>query len=214
MGHAYLLLLGAWSSVNRIEAFLLKEDKHLASTDSSSLTSSVAEEKSEKEEFVVHCQNASIGIRSLDKTFLRNVSMKLGRNSLTVIAGSVASGKSSLLLGLLQEYDILAGSVTRSVSNDKIAFASQDNYLQPTRTIRDNILFGCLYDRKRFSDVIKACALVEDLATRHNGDLSLASDLSGGQRSRISLARCLYSNAELVILDVSLILLTLLPERN
>ena len=64
------------------------------------------------------------------------------------------------------------------------------------RGYRDNIVFGRPFDSTRYGDVLHACALVQDVRAMRRGDMTHAGDrgssLSGGQRTRIALARALY----------------------
>jgi ABC-type multidrug transport system fused ATPase/permease subunit len=70
-------------------------------------------------------------------------------------------------------------------------------------TIRDNILFGEDYDEARYADVVRLCGLTRDLMVMSNGDQSVISDLnlSSGQRQRLSLARCIYNNPDIILLE-------------
>ena len=72
-------------------------------------------------------------------------------------------------------------------------------------TVRDNILFGSGYDEKRFADVVDACCLASDLEMLANGDLTEIGErgvnLSGGQKQRVNLARALYSDKDVYLLD-------------
>ncbi|KAJ3042390.1 hypothetical protein HDV00_007346 [Rhizophlyctis rosea] len=74
-----------------------------------------------------------------------------------------------------------------------VAFAAQTPWLV-NATIRDNILFGNVWDEERYHRVVEACALVRDFET-------LGVNMSGGQKARVSLARAAYSSASTVILD-------------
>lgn len=71
-------------------------------------------------------------------------------------------------------------------------------------TIRENILFGETYRPRRYEKVLVACALKEDLRCLPDGDLTEIGtnsiNLSGGQKSRITIARALYSSANVVIM--------------
>ena len=72
-------------------------------------------------------------------------------------------------------------------------------------SIRDNILFGLPYDEDRYNKVIRACALVRDLEILEHGDKTEVGEkgitVSGGQKQRIALARAVYSQAEIIIMD-------------
>ena len=71
--------------------------------------------------------------------------------------------------------------------------------------MRDNILFGAEYDKERFSNVVEVCCLASDLEMLANGDLTEIGErgvnLSGGQKQRVNLARALYSDKDLYLLD-------------
>ena len=71
--------------------------------------------------------------------------------------------------------------------------------------MRDNILFGAPYDAERFARVVEACQLLPDLKQLRYGELTPIGDkgvaLSGGQRARVALARAVYSDAQVYLLD-------------
>ena len=92
----------------------------------------------------------------------------------------------------------------RITINGTIAYASQTPWIM-SDTIRNNILFGKEYDRQKYAKVIKYASLSRDLDLFQHRDLEVigkrGSTLSGGQRARVSLARALYSDADIYILD-------------
>jgi len=89
---------------------------------------------------------------------------------LTVIAGPVGSGKSSFLLGLLEEMRLLNGERFLP-RGDGVAYVAQTAWLQ-SLTIKDNILFGSPYEEKRYNAVLAACGLSEDIEKLDAGDLT------------------------------------------
>ncbi len=93
------------------------------------------------------------------------------------------------------------------VDDCKIALSPQYAWIQ-NATIKDNILFGNEYNEIFYNEVLDACALRDDLNILPAGDLTEIGEkginLSGGQRQRISLARCVYSRAEIYLLDDTL----------
>ncbi|XP_055837482.1 multidrug resistance-associated protein 1-like [Episyrphus balteatus] len=132
---------------------------------------------------------------------LRDINMEVKKGSLVAVVGTVGTGKSSLISALLGEMDKLKGRVN---TIGTIAYVPQQAWMQ-NATLRDNILFGKPYDRKRYESVIQACALKSDIEMLSAGDQTEIGEkginLSGGQKQRISLARAVYNNADLYLLD-------------
>lgn len=144
---------------------------------------------------------------------LTNIQVEFHNNGLNVICGPSGSGKSSLLLALLGEMDLLRGRVhlpvaQQSMNNDSLtsnaAYCPQEPWIM-NQPIRANILFGLPLQNHRYKMVFDAVDLNRDLAKLENGDLAIAGErgsrLSGGQKQRIALARALYSPASLLLLD-------------
>ena len=137
-----------------------------------------------------------------DATLLTNISIKVSSKKLVIITGPVGSGKSSLLSSILHgELLISDGSIKHS---GNIAYVSDTPWVFPG-TIRENILFGLAYDEEWYSQTIKACQLEKDFKRFPDQDLSHIGEhgatLSGGQRTRIALARAVYSRADIYLLD-------------
>ncbi|CAK1599798.1 unnamed protein product [Parnassius mnemosyne] len=132
---------------------------------------------------------------------LKNISVRIRKGKLCAIIGAVGSGKSSFLQLLLKELPAATGSV--SVFG-KISYACQEAWLFPS-TVRENILFGMPYDKEKYNEVCKACALEKDFKQFPYGDQTLVGErgvsLSGGQRARINLARAVYREADIYLLD-------------
>ncbi|KAF9956193.1 hypothetical protein BGZ72_002945 [Mortierella alpina] len=132
---------------------------------------------------------------------LHNVSFTIQRGSLTAVLGRVGEGKSSLVGALLGEMYKYSGSVRAFGS---LAFVAQSAWIL-NDTVRNNILFGHKYDKERYLQVIRACALAPDLKMLVNGDKTLIGEkgvnLSGGQKQRISIARAVYADADVYIFD-------------
>ena len=132
---------------------------------------------------------------------LRHLQLSAGAGELLAVVGPVGCGKTTLLSALTGELSPLRGVVSLRGS---VAYAAQRPFIL-SDTVRANILFGRPLDEARYAAVLDACALRPDLAALPNGDLTHIGDkglsLSGGQRSRVSLARAAYSGAEIVIMD-------------
>ncbi|KAJ1555981.1 hypothetical protein HK405_009435, partial [Cladochytrium tenue] len=139
---------------------------------------------------------------------LSNLNLAFKLSGLNVVCGPTGSGKSSLCLALLGEMKTIEGkALLGRASGGKlptVAYVAQTAWLL-NATIRDNIILGSEYDPVRYSQVVEACALVRDFQTLEGGDLTEIGEkgvnVSGGQKQRISLARAVYSNANIVILD-------------
>lgn len=129
-----------------------------------------------------------------------NISIKAGQ--LAGIIGSVGSGKSSLLLAILGEMKLTSGDIRVKGS---LSYAAQSSWIFAD-TIRANIVLGNKFDTERYTRVIHACCLDIDFKTfGEAGDLTVIGDkgvnLSGGQKARVSLARALYVDADIYLLD-------------
>nr|UMW71136.1 ABC transporter subfamily C2 [Spodoptera frugiperda] len=132
---------------------------------------------------------------------LKNISLRVRKNKLCAVIGPVGSGKTSLLQLLLRELPVTSGNLSISGT---VSYASQEPWLFPA-TVRENILFGLEYNVAKYKEVCKVCSLLPDFKQFPYGDLSLVGErgvsLSGGQRARINLARAVYREADIYLLD-------------
>nr|AJD79132.1 ABCC3 [Pectinophora gossypiella] len=132
---------------------------------------------------------------------LKNLSLRIRKGRLCAVIGAVGSGKSSLLQLLLKELPAMSGSVS---VHGKVSYACQEAWLFPS-TVRENILFGQPYDAEKYKKVCRTCALEKDFKQFPYGDQTLVGErgvsLSGGQRARINLARAVYREADIYLLD-------------
>lgn len=137
---------------------------------------------------------------------LHDLNLTFPTGELSIISGRTGAGKSLLLAAILGEVDLLDGHIQAPsiADNLPVAYVSQTPWLQST-TIKDNILFGHIFNKKRYNAVLAACALLPDLATMADGDQTQIGlkgvKLSGGQRARLAFARALYSPAQLLVID-------------
>ncbi|QCE02235.1 ATP-binding cassette [Vigna unguiculata] len=132
---------------------------------------------------------------------LREVKLEIKWGQKIAVCGPVGAGKSSLLYAVLGEIPKISGTVN---VGGTIAYVSQTSWIQ-SGTVRDNILFGKPMDKTRYENVTKVCALDMDINDFSHGDLTEIGqrgiNMSGGQRQRIQLARAVYNDADIYLLD-------------
>ncbi|KAF2882882.1 hypothetical protein ILUMI_23292 [Ignelater luminosus] len=178
-------------AIKRIEQFMLYEEKEdIIPVTNAKSTVAIA----------LNNITAKWNPNSVDDA-LTNLNVMIEKGKLIGVIGTVGSGKSSLLQTILGELHIINGNLE---VNGKLSYASQEPWVFAA-TIRQNIIFGQNYDPKRYNDVIQVCAFEKDLKQFPDGDLSIVGDrgasLSGGQKARINLARAIYREADVYLLD-------------
>ncbi|XP_042311067.1 ATP-binding cassette sub-family C member 3 isoform X5 [Sceloporus undulatus] len=132
---------------------------------------------------------------------LKDINWLIPNGSLVAVVGHVGCGKSSLVSALLGEMEKLHGEVAVKGS---VAYVPQLAWIQ-NATLKDNILFGQPHNEQKYQMVVEACALKQDLEMLPGGDQTEIGEkginLSGGQRQRVSLARAVFSDADVYLLD-------------
>lgn len=141
---------------------------------------------------------SQLGINSIGVEYLTT---KIEPGKLCVIIGAVGSGKSSFLQILLGELEMDSGALE---INGGLSYASQEAWLFEG-SIKNNIVFVEEYDEKRYNEVVRVCALERDFELLPNGDETVVGErgisLSGGQKARVNLARAVYKNCDIYLLD-------------
>lgn len=131
---------------------------------------------------------------------LRDINLDVKTGQFVVITGSIGSGKTSLLSAISGVMKCNSGSITINGS----LLSAGASWIQNS-TIRENILFGSNYDKEKYEAVIYACSLQSDLDILPGGDLTEVGEkgitLSGGQKARINLARAVYAERDILLLD-------------
>jgi len=161
---------------------------------------------------VIYDANHSAAIEITEGTFawdgaeaerntLCDVTLRVSPGALVAVVGTVGAGKSSLCGAMLGDLHKVKGQVKVKSS---VSYAAQQAWIQNS-TLKDNITFGKEMDQSRYDEVIQACALAEDLKILPGGDMTEIGEkginLSGGQKQRVSLARAVYANSDIFILD-------------
>jgi ABC-type multidrug transport system fused ATPase/permease subunit len=146
--------------------------------------------------------NGSNSVVSADQLLtLSRINFRAGPGDLVAVVGQVGSGKSSLLSAVLGDMKLCFGSVSR---RGRVAYVGQRPFIQNS-TLRDNITFGQRQDEDKYQETLKRCALLPDLSVLPAGDMTEIGErginLSGGQKARVAIARAVYFDAELYLLD-------------
>ncbi|CAN6448493.1 unnamed protein product [Victoria cruziana] len=132
---------------------------------------------------------------------LQGLNLKVNHGMKIAICGPVGSGKTSLLSCMLGEVPKVSGTVRLS---GRTAYVAQSPWVQGGK-IEENILFGKEMDKERYEHVLDVCALRKDLETLPFGDQTIIGErginLSGGQKQRVQIARALYQDADIYLLD-------------
>lgn len=163
-------------------------------------------------------KNVSFAYQACDRLILDDISFKIKKGEKISIVGVNNAGKSTIVKLIARFFDIKEGEILYNGENikkidkkslyDKISAVLQDFSIMPF-TIKENILANKAYDKEKIDKILKEISLdekVADLAygldTYMNKDIyENATDLSLGQKQKLAIARCLYQNPDLIILD-------------
>lgn len=139
--------------------------------------------------------------QSASTNTIHDINMEVGAGQLVAVVGQVGAGKSSLLNAILGEMIRNGGQIN---TRGRVAYVPQQAWIQ-NATVEYNIHFGKPKDAARYKSVLEACALTPDLKMLPGGDQTEIGEkginLSGGQKQRISMARAVYSDGDLYLLD-------------
>ncbi|KAK8027114.1 ABC transporter [Apiospora marii] len=181
------VLLNATVAIERLETFMREPDKEEGE-------SSLMPED-------IEFSDASLSWPGMHDTVLSDLNLRFSRG-FSVVYGQVGAGKTALLQSILGELDQKAGDAV--LPTEMIGYCAQAPWLQ-NMSIRENILFCAPYEPERYRKVLEACALTQDLAGFKHGDLTDIGEggvgLSGGQKARVALARAVYSQSRILLLD-------------
>ena len=140
-------------------------------------------------------------IQNEESPYLKNINLKVNQGEFMVLIGQTASGKSSVLKALVGEMKTLGGSVNK---NGRVAYISQQAFLV-NETLKNNIVFGSEYDEEKYEKIVKICQLETDFEMLPAGDQTEIGErginLSGGQKQRVSIARAVYSDSDIYLID-------------
>ncbi|KAH9515970.1 Multidrug resistance-associated protein 5, partial [Dermatophagoides farinae] len=181
-------------ALKRAEKFL-QQDDHRSNISNEMLDNQNAIE-------MVKCSFFWIRSNGENSASLSNITLLISKQSHVCLYGPVGSGKTALLLSIMGQTQCSEGEVR--LFSQKIAYVSQKAWLQNS-TIKENILFELPMDRKRYYETLMKCSLTEDISLLANGEDTVIGEngvkLSGGQKQRIALARAVYSNSDIYLID-------------
>ena len=196
-------------SLNRIQSFLVIKDIDLHIYNQLKKNN----EENMSDGIAIKYENCDFGIKTEeygkknDKILLQGINLKINKEELVTMIGETGSGKTCLINAILNNLDLLnfqKQNVKYYNFSPVISYACQDPWIM-NGTIRDNIIFYGKYDQEKYNQVINACQLDKDFENLKHGDLteigSTGNNISGGQRSRISLARAIYKDADIYLFD-------------
>ncbi|KAH8924347.1 P-loop containing nucleoside triphosphate hydrolase protein [Atractiella rhizophila] len=191
-------LLNLGQSYNTVQGgftLLLKEEKKYR-------TLTEDDEKKEKYEAgAVVIQAAAASFQLNGTTLLSEIDLHCRKGDVIMIIGRVGSGKSLLLQALLGELDLVDGTMSNLHAHGRIGYCSQNPWLRLAESVKSNIEFLSAPNPELYEKVVKAVALDVDFQILHRGDRTPASDLSGGQKARVALARLLFAQVDIALLD-------------
>eukprot|EP01132_Coremiostelium_polycephalum_P009679 gene9679-11876_t len=183
-------IIEASVSVQRLQRFLLKKD----------LDPNVIDREIKEEGVVIKIENASFEWET-GKTTLHDINLKVKDKELVAIVGHVGSGKSSLVSSMVGDLDKTQGNIAVKGS---LALVTQQAWIQ-NNTLKNNILFASDLDQEKYDRVVESCCLLPDIKILPGGDQTEIGEkginLSGGQKQRVSIARAVYSDADIYIFD-------------
>ncbi|CAG9765420.1 unnamed protein product [Ceutorhynchus assimilis] len=149
-------------------------------------------------------KNRGVNLNPDHPFVLKGLDLKIRKGEFIGVMGPVGSGKSSLLSAILAELSINTGTISISQVDSGFGYVTQQPWLQ-RGTLKDNVLFGKSYDESKYRSVMFACGLMEDINVLPNGDMTGVGEggmtLSGGQKARVALARAVYQDKCVYLLD-------------
>lgn len=198
----------AYVSVKRINKFLLNDETTSKNVDYKEDKNIIVESNGIEEKEKIKL-NGTIVLKNVNAKWnsqisentLSNININIDSSKLITIIGPVGSGKTSLLHTILKELPLNDGLID---VNGEVSYASQEPWLF-AGSVKQNILFGQPMDKARYQRVVQCCALKRDFELLPYRDKTIVGErgvsLSGGQKARINLARAVYKDADIYLLD-------------
>lgn len=180
-----------WPSFRRIQGFLRADESELTE-DTNGEQRGLVSFKEATFSHPISDPNSSSGIAGL-----KVGNLDIPSHQLTIVVGPTGSGKSTFLRAILGDVTRTSGSCS---VHGSVSYSTQDAWVF-SGTLQENIMFATTFDAARYHTVMKACALDQDFPGDNTYIGESGNNLSGGQRARIALARALYSESDILLLD-------------
>ena len=138
---------------------------------------------------------------TFERPTLKNLTFSVKKGTLCALVGKVGCGKSTILMSFFNEVPKVTGRLS---FQGTVAYVEQEVTIYPG-TVRNNILFGKPFELQKYKKIVTACCLLDDFKEFSNSDMTEIGErgvnLSGGQKARVSLARAIYADADIYLLD-------------
>ncbi len=185
--------------------WLTEEEKKLKQKKEEEEEKQKQEGKEKKQEVPVSEISSPASENEGEKLILKDINLEVKKGSFVAILGDVGSGKSSLLFSLAGEMKVPDNtSPPEIVINGDVSHVPQQSWIL-NATVKKNIIFGNEFDQRKYDEALKYSCLQSDLDILINKDETEIGEkgvnLSGGQKARVSLARALYKNSDIYLLD-------------
>lgn len=165
------------------------------------------------EDPTIEFQDVSFQYEGSDKVF-ENVSFTLNKNEMIALVGPSGAGKSTIVNLILKFYEASSGEIllngksykelTHNFIRKNIALVFQENELFSS-TIKENVAYGSEIDDEKVIEALKKANAYDFVSSLKDGINTEVGErgikLSGGQRQRIQIARAIYKDAPILILD-------------
>ena len=183
-------LVGNLVSIKRLQSFLLSEEH-----------SNNINKNSDDNNIMIKFEDVSFNMKNI--RLLENIHFTAKKGDLIAILGPTGSGKTCLLNAIMNNYDISECKVEPKINGD-ISYCPSQPWIM-TETIKNNIVFFGEYNEDKYNNIINLCCLKKDFQKLSEGDNTMVNstcaNISEGQKIRISLARCLYQNKDIYLID-------------
>ena len=147
--------------------------------------------------------NLNIKEKNRDLILIKDITFQVKKGEFIAILGPTGVGKTSFLNAIMKNYHLFSSN-SPLIINGELSYCSQQPWIM-SDTIKNNIIFFKEYNEEKYNRIISLCQLDYDLELLSYGNdteiNSTSSNISGGQKARISLARCLYKDADLYLID-------------